>query len=57
MLYDLGLTLGLTIADTDNMTAGEIIDLLYYRVNRDEDRKEKKKDNIRQATQDDYDSF
>ena len=56
MLYNLALTIGLTIADTDNMTAGELIDLCYYRANRKE-QSPKKTDDRRQATQEDYDRF
>lgn len=56
MVYNLGLTIGLTVTDIDNMTAGEIIDLAYYRANRAEDQKSRR-DEGRQATQADYDSF
>lgn len=57
MIYNLGLTLGLTVTDIDNMTAGEVIDLTYYRANQAEKRNEQKADNARVATQADYDSF
>lgn len=56
MIYNLGLTLGLTVTDIDMMTAGEIIDLAYYKANQSEDR-QKEKDSGRKATQADYDSF
>ena len=57
MIYNLGLTLGLTVTDIDNMTAGEIIDLVYYRVNRLDKKPEEKTESGRKATQADYDSF
>lgn len=57
MIYNLGLTIGLTVTDIDNMTAGEVIDLAYYRANQAEQREEQKADNTRKATQADYDSF
>lgn len=58
MFYNLGLTIGLTVADIDSMTAGEIIDLVYYKVNQSEDRQKNKTENSgRKATQADYDSF
>lgn len=56
MIYNLGLTIGLTVTDIDSMTAGEIIDLAYYRANKAEEH-EQKKDSGRTATQADYDSF
>ena len=56
MIYNLGLTIGLTVSDIDMMTAGEIIDLAYYRANKADEHKEVK-DNGRKATQADYDSF
>lgn len=56
MIYNLGLTIGLTVTDIDMMTAGEIIDLAYYRANQADDRQEKKESG-RKATQADYDSF
>lgn len=56
MFYNLGLNLGLTVADIDNMTAGEIIDLAYYRANQN-DARQTQKDQGRAATQADYDSF
>ena len=57
MIYNLGLTIGLTVTDIDKMTAGEIFDLVYYKANRAEERQEKKQDDRRKATQADYDSF
>lgn len=58
MLYNLGLILGLTVRDIDDMTVGELIDLSYYRAEQEEKRKEKRsEDDRRQATQEDYDSF
>ena len=57
MIYSLGLTIGLTVTDIDKMTAGEVIDLAYYRANQAEDRKTRETDNRRKATQADYDSF
>ena len=56
MIYNLGLTIGLTVTDIDKMTAGEIVDLAYYKANQNEKR-QSKIDNGRQATQADYDSF
>ena len=55
MIYNLGLTIGLTVTDIDKMTAGEIIDLAYYKANQNEERQTK--DERRNATQADYDSF
>lgn len=58
MLYNLGLAVGLTVTDIDKMTAGEIIDLAYYRANKmDDQREQKQADRGRAATQADYDSF
>ena len=61
MIYNLGLTLGLSVTDIDKMTAGEVIDLVYYRVNqlekKTEKKAERKTENGRKATQADYDSF
>ena len=57
MIYNLGLTIGLTVTDIDMMTAGEIIDLAYYKANQMEERQKKQADNRRTATQADYDSF
>lgn len=56
MIYNLGLTIGLTVTDIDKMTAGEIIDLAYYKANQANDRKSKD-DTGRNATQTDYDNF
>ena len=56
MIYNLGLTMGLTVTDIDKMTAGEIIDLAYYKANQADER-EINKDKGRAATQADYDSF
>ena len=56
MLYNLGLNLGLSVADIDNMTAGEIIDLAYYRANQNDDR-QMQIEQGRVATQADYDNF
>lgn len=57
MIYSLGIDIGLTVADIDMMTAGEIIDLAYYKANQAEKRQESKDKNERKATQADYDSF
>ena len=57
MIYNLGLALGLTVRDIDDMTVGEIIDLAYYRANKNEEREERAKDDRRKATQADYDAF
>ena len=56
MIYNLGLTIGLTVTDIDKMTAGEIIDLAYYKANK-MDKQRTKEDSGRSATQADYDSF
>ncbi len=56
MIYNLGLTIGLTVTDIDKMTAGEIIDLAYYKTNQIEERQNRKND-VRKATQADYDNF
>lgn len=56
MIYNLGLTLGLTVTDIDMMTVGEVIDLAYYKANLVNDQREQKVSG-RQATQADYDSF
>lgn len=58
MLYNLGLTLGLSVRDIDSMTVGELIDLSYYRANQQEKKKERKEDDRTvKATQADYDAF
>lgn len=58
MIYSIGLTLGLTVTDIDMMTAGEIIDLAYYKANKmDEAQEQKQTKSSRTATQADYDSF
>lgn len=57
MIYNLGLTIGLTVTDIDMMTAGEIIDLAYYKANQMEERQKAKADDRRIATQADYDNF
>lgn len=56
MIYNIGLNIGLTVTDIDKMTAGEIIDLAYYRANKADERQEQK-DSGRKATQSDYDNF
>ena len=56
MIYNMGLLLGLTVTDIDKMTCGEIFDLVYYRSNQEEERKNKPEPE-RKATQADYDSF
>jgi hypothetical protein len=56
MIYTLGLNVGLTVTDIDKLTAGMLIDLAYYKSNQMEERKSKN-DNVRSATQADYDSF
>ena len=55
MIYNLGLTLGLTVSDIDRMTAGEIFDIAFYKANQHDKRKDKPES--RKATQADYDSF
>ena len=55
MIYHLGLTIGLTVSDIDIMTAGEIIDLAYYKIIKIEERQTE--NDGRNATQADYDSF
>ena len=55
MIYSLGITIGLSVSDIDMMIAGEIIDLAYQRANQNE--KQSSADNIRKATQADYDNF
>lgn len=55
MIYSMGLTLGLTVTDIDGMTAGEIFDLVYYKANQTSQRENKEE--ARNATQADYDSF
>ncbi len=57
MIYNIGITLGLTIGDIDNMTAGEILDLLYYRANKFSDKPQKKEEKLIPASQADYDRF
>ena len=57
MIYNLGLILGLTVTDIDKMTAGEVIDLAYYKANQEQARRERKADDSRDATQADYDNF
>ena len=57
MIYNLGLTIGLTVTDIDKMTAGEIFDLMYYKANQAEERQKSQADDRRKATQADYDSF
>ena len=56
MIYNLGLTIGLSVTDIDMMTTGEIVDIAYYRANQREER-QKEKESGRKATQADYDSF
>ena len=56
-IYNLGLILGLSVQDINVMTMGEILDLVNYRVNQEEKRKEQKTDNRVNATQADYDNF
>ena len=56
MIYSMGLAIGLTVADIDNMTTGEIFDLVYYRANQNEE-KDQNQETERKATQADYDSF
>ena len=57
MIYNLGMTIGLSVSDIDNMTVGEVVDLAYYKINQNEERREKQEDNRRLATQADYDNF
>lgn len=55
MIYNTGLTIGLTVSDIDTMTMGELFDLAYYRA--DQMEKREKEPETRNATQADYDSF
>jgi hypothetical protein len=57
MIYNLGMTIGLTVSDIDIMTIGEVVDLAYYKINQNDERKQRQADNRRTATQADYDSF
>lgn len=57
MIYHMGLILGLTIRDIDDMTVGEIIDLLYYRIEQNEKQKNQSEEKTVKATQADYDAF
>ena len=57
MIYNLGMTIGLTVADIDSMTVGEVVDLAYYKINQHDECQKNQKDNRRLATQADYDSF
>ena len=57
MIYNLGMTIGLTVSDIDKMTIGEVVDLAYYKINQNEERREKQEDTRRLATQADYDNF
>ena len=57
MAYNLGLVLGLTVHDIDEMTIGELLDLSYYRANQNEEQKNKRKEDLAQASQADYDAF
>jgi len=57
MFYHIGLEVGLTVADIDKMTAGEILDLLYYKVNRREEAEKQAKEKTTAASQADYDGF
>lgn len=57
MFYNLGLLMGLSVHDIDDMTVGELLDLSYYRANQEEKRKARRQDNTVNATQADYDAF
>ena len=57
MIYSLGLAIGLTVADIDSMTLGEILDIAYYRSNQREEMEQSRPDDRRKATQADYDAF
>lgn len=57
MLYNTGLTLGLSVRDIDIMTVGELLDLLLYRANQAAQKKEQEEDHTQKATQADYDAF
>ena len=57
MLYNTGLTLGLSVRDIDIMTVGELLDLLLYRANQAAQKKEREEDHTQKATQADYDAF
>ena len=49
--------LNFEILSIDDLTIGEVIDLAYYRANKNEERNERAKDDRRKATQADYDAF
>lgn len=53
----MGLTLGLTVRDIDDMTVGEVVDLAYYRANKHKEHEKAREDDRRKATQADYDAF
>ena len=57
MIYNLGISIGLSIADIDTMTLGEILDIAYYRANQREEQEQSRPDGQRNATQADYDAF
>lgn len=57
MFYNLGLLMGLSVRDIDDMTVGELLDLSYYRANQEQERKARQQDNTVNATQADYDAF
>ena len=57
MLYNTGLTLGLSVRDIDIMTVGELLDLLLYRANQADKQKKQEEDHTQKATQADYDAF
>lgn len=57
MLYNLGLLMGLSVQDIDIMTVGELVDLSYYRANKNEQHKKQKAEQTVNATQADYDAF
>ena len=55
MVYNFGLTIGLTVTDIDKMTAGEVFDLAYYKINLMD--KQPNEPKGRKASQEDYDAF
>ena len=57
LIYHMGLTLGLSIRDIDDMTVGEILDISYYRIKQNEKQKNQSEEKTVKATQADYDAF
>lgn len=57
MFYNLGLLMGLSVRDIDDMTVGELLDLSYYKANQEDERKARSQEVGVKATQADYDAF